>query len=67
MAWHTQLTRMDEDQLSQYFSQIGRKGGLSRAKRLTPERRKQIATKASKQAAKARSQKAKKNRGKPAG
>ena len=68
------ITGMDQHQISQYFSQIGRKGGLSRAKRLTPKRRKQIATKASKQAAKARTQKAnqkanqkaKKNSGKPA-
>jgi hypothetical protein len=54
------------DELSQYFSQIGRKGGLSRAKRLTPARRKQIATKASREAAKARIRKAKKKRQKHA-
>lgn len=56
----------NEDQLSRYFSQIGRKGGLSRAKRLTAARRKQIAIKASREAAKARTRKAKKNRQKHA-
>jgi hypothetical protein len=51
-----------DDELSQYFSEIGRKGGLSRAKRLTPARRKQIAMKASREAAKARTRKARKKR-----
>jgi hypothetical protein len=50
---------MDEDQISQYLSNIGRKGGHARAKRLTAEQRKAIATKASKAAAKARRKKAK--------
>jgi general stress protein YciG len=45
---------MDEDQISQILSEIGRRGGKARAKALTPERRKEIATKASKAAAKAR-------------
>jgi hypothetical protein len=43
------------DQLSDYFSKIGRKGGFARAKKLTLEQRKASATKASKAAAKARS------------
>jgi hypothetical protein len=55
-----------DDELSQYFSEIGRKGGLSRAKRLTPARRKQIAMKASREAAKARTRKARKKRQKRA-
>jgi hypothetical protein len=50
----------DEDQISQILSEIGRRGGLARAKKLTPAQRKEIATKASKAAAKARSKKAKK-------
>jgi len=54
---------MDEAELSRYFSRIGRKGALARAKRLTPERRKEIATKASKAAAKARTRKAKLKKG----
>ena len=45
---------MDEDQISQILSEIGRRGGYARAKRLSAERRKEIATKASKAAAKAR-------------
>jgi len=49
---------MDEDQLSQYMSKIGRKGGQSRAKRLSAERRKEIATKASQAAAEVRRTKA---------
>jgi|HubBroStandDraft_1064217.scaffolds.fasta_scaffold1352806_2 hypothetical protein len=46
------------DQLSRYFSRMGRKGSKVRNQRLTAEQRKEIATKASKAAAKAR-QKAK--------
>ena len=59
---------MDEDripdQLSDYFSKIGKKGGHARAKVLTAEQRKASATKASKAAAKARSAKARKRKGK---
>jgi len=47
-----------KDQLSAYFSAIGRKGGQTRAKRLTAEQRKKIATQASKVAAEARTRKA---------
>jgi hypothetical protein len=50
----------DEDQISEILSEIGRRGGLARAKKLSAERRKEIATKASKAAAKARRKKAKK-------
>ena len=46
------------DQLSDYFSRIGKKGGHARAKAMTPEQRKASATKASKAAAKARKKKA---------
>jgi hypothetical protein len=52
------------DQLSDYFSKIGRKGGHARAKTMTPEQRKTSATKASKAAARARSKKAKGKRSK---
>jgi hypothetical protein len=44
----------DEDKISELLAEIGRRGGLARAKKLTPERRREIATKASKAAAKAR-------------
>jgi len=50
----------DPELLSRYFSELGRKGGKARAKRLTPEQRKASATKASKAAAVARTKKAKK-------
>jgi hypothetical protein len=58
---------MDEDrlpdQLSDYFSRIGKKGGHARAKVMTAEQRKASATKASKVAAKVRSKKARERRG----
>ena len=47
-----------EDQLSRYFSQLGKKGIKKRYAQMTPEQRKELATKASKAAAKARSKKA---------
>jgi len=50
----------DPEQLSRYFSEMGKKGVKVRNKRLTPEQRKEIATKASKAAAEARTKKAKK-------
>jgi hypothetical protein len=50
----------DWERYSAYFSEMGRKGGKARAKNLTPEQRKEIATKASKAAALARTKKAKK-------
>jgi hypothetical protein len=43
--------------------EMGRKGGRARAKALTAERRRAIATKASKAAAKKRSARAKKKKG----
>jgi hypothetical protein len=56
------MADLDEDQISQLLSELGRRGGLARAKRLSPARRKEIATKASKAAAKARTRKARKKR-----
>jgi hypothetical protein len=47
------------DQLSRYFSRMGRKASKVRNRRLTAEQRKAIATKASKAAAKTRQRKAK--------
>jgi hypothetical protein len=52
----------DEDQLSRYFSMLGRKGVKIRNQRLTAEQRKEIATKASKAAAEARRKKAAKHK-----
>jgi Spy/CpxP family protein refolding chaperone len=48
-----------DDPVSKYLSEIGRKGAIARAKRLTPEQRKEIAQKAAKASAKVRSKKAK--------
>jgi len=45
---------LDEDQVYKVLAAMGRKGGLARAKKLSPQRRKEIATKASKAAAKKR-------------
>jgi len=53
------MADLDEDQISQLLAELGRRGGLARAKRLSPARRKEIATKASKAAAKARTRRAK--------
>jgi hypothetical protein len=50
----------DWEKYSAYFSALGKKGALARNKRLTPEQRKELATKASKAAALARRKKAKK-------
>lgn len=52
----------DEEQLSRYFSMIGKKGGKARFARMTPEERKAFNTKASKAAAKARTARAKKRK-----
>lgn len=49
----------DERQLARYFSMLGKKGAKVRNERMSPEKRKEIATKASKAAAKARTKKAK--------
>jgi hypothetical protein len=53
---------LDEDQVYKVLAEMGRKGGRARAKKLSPERRKEIATTASKAAAKKRSADAKKRR-----
>ena len=50
---------IDEDQLSQLLAEMGRRGGVARAKKLSADKRKEIATKASKAAAKARTAKKK--------
>jgi hypothetical protein len=39
---------LDEDQMYKVLAEMGRKGGLARAMKLSPERRKEIAIKASK-------------------
>jgi hypothetical protein len=53
---------MDREAFRQAMIEIGRKGGLARAKSLTARERRKSAIKASKAAAKARSAKAKKAR-----
>ena len=53
---------LEEDQVYKVLAEMGRKGGRARAKKLSPERRKEIATTASKAAAKKRSADAKKRR-----
>ncbi len=50
---------MDESLLKKALQEIGSRGGLERAKRLTSKRKKEIATKASRAAAKARTRAAK--------
>jgi hypothetical protein len=54
--------RLDEDQMSRLLSELGRRGAIARAKKLSAERRKEIATKASKAAAKKRTAEAKKRK-----
>ena len=49
---------MEQDPVSKYLSEIGRKGAHSRAKRLSPEQRKEIARKAGKASGKVRRKKA---------
>jgi hypothetical protein len=51
----------DWEKYSRYFSELGRKGGDARAKKLTADQRRAIATKASKAAAEKRRAKAKKH------
>jgi hypothetical protein len=46
------------NEVREWYRQLGRKGGVARARKLTAEQRKRIATKASKAAAKARKKKA---------
>jgi phage gp16-like protein len=52
----------NEDQLSRYFSMLGKKGNKVRNARMSPEQRRELATKASKAAAKVRSEKAQERR-----
>jgi hypothetical protein len=54
---------LDEDQIYKVLAEMGRKGGLARAKKLTPKQRKEIATKASKAAAAKRRKRAKERPG----
>jgi hypothetical protein len=49
----------ESERLSRYFSEMGKRGAKARLRKLTPEQRKEIATKASKAAALARKKKAK--------
>jgi hypothetical protein len=53
---------MNEEQIRKALLEIGRRGGLARAKALSSKERSAIATKASKAAAAARQKKAKKNK-----
>jgi conjugal transfer/entry exclusion protein len=55
---------MSVDAVSQYLSQIGRKGGKARLRTMTPEQRRAVALKASKAAAAARTKRAKRNKSK---
>jgi hypothetical protein len=48
-----------DDQVSKIMSEMGRRGGLARAKKLTAKQRKESALRASKAAAKARTRSAK--------
>jgi hypothetical protein len=50
---------MNDSLVSKVLSEIGRRGGKARAKKLTAEQRRKSAIKASKAAAKARTRKAK--------
>jgi hypothetical protein len=50
---------LDEDQVYKVLAEMGRRGGIARAKKLSAQRRKEIAIKASKAAARVRSKKAK--------
>ena len=52
------IDRVDQDQLSRLLSEMGPRGAVAPAKKLSPECRKEIARKASKAAAKVRSEKA---------
>ena len=54
----------DDESIRKLLSEIGRRGGIARAKALTAKERKESAVKASKAAAKARTEKAKKRKAK---
>ena len=49
----------DKDLIAKVMAEVGRRGGIARAKALTAKQRKDSATKASKAAAEARKQKGK--------
>jgi hypothetical protein len=49
----------DDENIRKLLSEIGRRGGIARAKALTAKQRRESAVKASKAAAKARTRKAK--------
>jgi len=53
---------MEGSAVSKYLAEIGRKGGKARLKKMTPEQRREIATKASKAAGIARTKRAKAKR-----
>lgn len=53
------ILHMTKEAISKYLTAIAKRGGKARAKKLTPERRKEIATEASKAAAAARTRRAK--------
>jgi hypothetical protein len=53
-----------EEELSRYFSILGKKGNKARNERLSPEKRREIATRASKAAAEARTKAAQARRAK---
>jgi len=55
---------MGQSAISKYLSAIAKRGGEARARSLTADERRAIATKASKAAAKVRTQKAKERRAK---
>jgi hypothetical protein len=57
------ILHMTKEAISKYLTAIAKRGGKARAKKLTPERRKEIAIKASKAAADARTKKAKQQKG----
>ena len=52
------MCSMGEDAIKKVLAEIGRRGGIARAKALSAKERKAIATKASKAAAKARTRRA---------
>jgi hypothetical protein len=54
---------VEASSVAKYLAEIGRKGGKARMKTMTPEQRKEIATKASRAAAAARKRKAKQKKG----
>ena len=58
------LRNMNDEDIRKVLAEIGRRGGLARAKAMTAKQRKESALKASKAAAKARTKKARAKAGK---